>query len=169
VWALGDVHGLGGFTHTSYNDYEVVASNLLDGEDRRITDRIPVYGLFTDPPLARIGMSEEEARRCGRPVLKGFMPMSRVGRARERGETFGFLKVLVDASARTILGAAFLGVEADEAINMLLVAMAGGMTVDEVRRIVAIHPTVSELIPTLLWGLRPLGPAANAQRMASMP
>jgi pyruvate/2-oxoglutarate dehydrogenase complex dihydrolipoamide dehydrogenase (E3) component len=168
VWALGDVHGRGGFTHTSYNDFEIVTANLLDGEDRRISERVPAYALFIDPPLARIGMSESQALQSGRPVLRGFMPMSQVGRARERGETFGFMKVLVDAQTRGILGAAFLGIEADEAIHVLLVAMAAGMTVDELRRVVAIHPTVSELVPTLLADLRPLDPAANPERMASI-
>ncbi|MBS0410041.1 MAG: FAD-containing oxidoreductase [Proteobacteria bacterium] len=156
VWALGDVNGHGAFTHTSYNDYEIVAANLLEGEARRLSDRIACYALFIDPPLARIGQSETEVRASGRPALKAVMPMTRVGRARERGETTGFMKVLVDAETKLILGAALLGVEADEVIHGLLDVMAARQPYTLIQRTMAIHPTVSELIPTLLESLTPL-------------
>lgn len=156
VWALGDVNGRGAFTHTSYNDYEIVAANLLEGEARRLSDRIGCYALFIDPPLARIGQSETEVRTSGRPALKAVMPMTRVGRARERGETTGFMKVLVDAETKLILGAALLGVEADEVIHGLLDVMAARQPYTLIQRTMAIHPTVSELIPTLLESLTPL-------------
>jgi pyruvate/2-oxoglutarate dehydrogenase complex dihydrolipoamide dehydrogenase (E3) component len=156
VWALGDVNGRGAFTHTSWNDYEILAANLLDGEARRVSDRIAAYALFTDPPLARIGMTEAEARASGRPILKSVMPMTRVGRARERGETQGFMKVLVDAETHRILGAALLCVEADEVIHSLLDVMAAGAPYTLIQRTMHIHPTVSELIPTLLEDIAPL-------------
>lgn len=156
IWALGDVNGRGGFTHTSYNDFEIVAANLLDGEARQAGDRIPAYALFTDPPLARIGMDLQQARASGRPVLVGRMPMSRVGRARERGETRGFMQVLVDAQTERILGATLLGIEADEAIHALLGVMAADASYHVLRRCMPIHPTVSELLPTLLGRLEPL-------------
>ena len=124
IYALGDVHGRGAFTHTAYNDFEIVAANLLDGAHRRITDRIPAYALFTDPPLARIGLSEADAHATGGPVLRGFMPMTRVGRAKERGETAGFMKVLIDAASQRIIGATLLCIEADEIIHSLLDIMA---------------------------------------------
>jgi pyruvate/2-oxoglutarate dehydrogenase complex dihydrolipoamide dehydrogenase (E3) component len=158
VWALGDINGRGAFTHTAYNDHEIVAANLLEGGRRRVSDRIPAYALYTDPPLARIGASEAEVRRSGRPALIGRLPMSRVGRARERGETAGFMKVLADADSRRLLGAALFGIEADEVIHVLLHAMANGLTVEALQRTVPIHPTVSELIPTLLDTLAPLQP-----------
>lgn len=156
VWALGDCNGRGAFTHTSYNDYEIVAANLFDGDARRVTDRIPVYALFTDPPLARIGMGENEVRASGRPALVARMPMARVGRAREAGETQGFMKVLVDAQSQRILGATMIGLNADEVIHGLLDVMAAGLPYSTIRRTVHIHPTVSELVPTLLEGLKPL-------------
>jgi pyruvate/2-oxoglutarate dehydrogenase complex dihydrolipoamide dehydrogenase (E3) component len=156
IWALGDVHGRGAFTHTAYNDYEIVAANLLDGAQRRITDRIPVYALFTDPPLARIGLSEAEARARSGQTLRGMMPMTRVGRAKERGETTGFMKVFVDGETNRILGATLLCIEADEIIHSLLDVMAAGAPYTVVRNCVHIHPTVSELIPTMLADLRPL-------------
>jgi len=156
VWALGDVNGRGAFTHTSFNDYEIVAANLLDKEARRVSDRFPVYALFTDPPLARAGMTEREARASGRRVLVGRRPMARVGRARERGETKGFMQVLVDGDSRKILGAALLGIEADEAIHCIIDVMNAGAPYMAIRRAVHIHPTVSELIPTLLGELSPL-------------
>jgi pyruvate/2-oxoglutarate dehydrogenase complex dihydrolipoamide dehydrogenase (E3) component len=159
VWALGDANGRGAFTHTSYNDFEIAAGNLLDGEDRRVGDRIPAYALFIDPPLARIGMSEAEVRASGRRALVGTMPMSRVGRAKERGETQGFMKVFVDADSERILGAALLGIEADEAIHSLLDTMYAGASYKVIQRAVHIHPTVSELIPTLLGKLSELPPA----------
>ena len=156
VWALGDVNGRGAFTHTSYNDYEIVAANLLDHDQRRVTDRIPAYALYIDPPLARVGMTEREVRASGRPALVGRMLMSRVGRARERGETLGSMSVLVDAQTRKILGAALLGIEADEAIHALLDVMYADVPYTVIQRAMHIHPTVSELIPTLLGDLKPL-------------
>src|SRR5262249_30829525 len=119
VWATGDCNGRGAFTHTSYNDYEIVAANLLDGDERRVSDRIPIYGLFVDPPLGRVGMTEAQARASGRRVLVGKRPMTRVGRATERGETHGFIKVMVDADSKEILGAAILGIEGDEAVHAI--------------------------------------------------
>jgi pyruvate/2-oxoglutarate dehydrogenase complex dihydrolipoamide dehydrogenase (E3) component len=158
VWALGDVNGRGAFTHTAYNDFEIVAANLLDGGQRRASQRIPAYALFIDPPLGRVGMTEAEVRASGRPALVGVLPMARVGRARERGETQGFMKVLVDAESERILGAALLGIEGDEAVHSLLDAMAGELSYKVIQRAVHIHPTVSELIPTLLGQLVPLAP-----------
>ncbi len=156
IWALGDVNGRGAFTHTSYNDYEIVAANLLDNERRRVSDRITVYALFTDPPLARVGMTEREVRATGRPALSGKMMMTRVGRARERSETQGFMQVLVDAETKKILGAALLGIEADEAIHCIIDVMAAGQPYTAISRTVHIHPTVAELIPTVLGSLKPL-------------
>ena len=159
VWALGDVNGRGAFTHTSYNDYQIVADNLLDGARRKVSDRIAAYALFTDPPLGRVGMSEAEVRARGKPALVGTMPMKRVGRARERGETQGFMKVLVDAESERILGASLLCIEGDEIVHSLLDIMAADASYRVVARAVHIHPTVSELIPTLLGDLVPLAPA----------
>jgi len=156
VWALGDANGRGAFTHTSWNDYEIVAANLLDGDKRRVSDRIPAYALFTDPPLGRVGMTEAEVRASGRDALVGVMPMTRVGRAKERGETQGFMKVLVDAKTEKILGAALLCIEGDEIVHSLLDVMAAGASYKVVQRAMHIHPTVSELIPTLLGQLQPL-------------
>jgi pyruvate/2-oxoglutarate dehydrogenase complex dihydrolipoamide dehydrogenase (E3) component len=156
IWALGDVNGRGAFTHTSYNDHEIVAANLLDGESRRVSDRITAYALFTDPPLGRVGMTEAEVRATGRPALKGFMPMRRVGRAKERGETQGFMKVLVDRESKLILGAALLCIEGDEIVHSLLDVMAAKAPYTVVQRSVHIHPTVSELIPTMLGDLHAL-------------
>ena len=156
IYALGDANGRGAFTHTAYNDYEIVAANLLDGDSRRVSDRIPAYALYTDPPLARVGMSEREARASGRKILAGKMLMTRVGRARERGETQGFMHVLVDAETQKILGAALLGIEADEAVHALLDVMYANAPYTVIQRAMHIHPTVSELIPTLLGDLKPL-------------
>ncbi len=156
IWALGDANGRGAFTHTSYNDYEIAAANLLDHDPRRLSDRFPVYALFTDPPLARAGMTETEARASGRPVLVGRRPMARVGRARERGETQGFMNVMVDAETKKIIGAALLGIEADEAIHCIIDVMNARAPYTAITRAVHIHPTVSELIPTLLGELQPL-------------
>jgi len=153
IWALGDVNGRGAFTHTSYNDHEIVVANLLENDPRRVSDRIPAYALFTDPPLGRVGMTETEARASGRRVLAGLMPMSRVGRAKERGETQGFMKVVVDADTEHILGAALLCIEGDEIVHSLLDVMAAGASYKVIQRSVPIHPTVSELIPTLLGQL----------------
>jgi len=156
IWALGDVNGRGAFTHTSYNDFEIVAANLLDGGARRVSDRTMTYALFTDPPLGRIGMSEAEVRASGRPALVATMPMTRVGRATERGETDGFMKVLVDAQTERILGAALLGIEADEVVQLLLLAVAADLPYTRITQTMWIHPTVTELLPTLFGKLKPL-------------
>jgi pyruvate/2-oxoglutarate dehydrogenase complex dihydrolipoamide dehydrogenase (E3) component len=156
IWALGDANGRGAFTHTSYNDYEIVAANLLDGGRRRVTDRIPAYALYIDPPLGRAGMTEREVRASGRKALAGKMMMSRVGRARERGETQGFMKILVDAESKRVLGAALLGIEGDEVIHSILDVMYAGAPYTVIQNAVHIHPTVTELIPTLLGDLKPL-------------
>jgi len=156
VWAMGDVNGRGAFTHTSWNDYEIVAANLLDNDPRRVTDRIAAYALFIDPPLGRVGLSEREIRASGRKALIGKMPMTRVGRAKERGETLGFMKVIVDAESRKILGAALLGLNGDEVIHSLLDVMYADAPYTVISRAMHIHPTVTELIPTLLQDLKPL-------------
>ncbi len=156
IWAMGDVNGRGAFTHTSYNDFEIVAANLLDNDPRRVSDRIPAYALFIDPPLARVGMTEREVRASGRKALVGRMQMARVGRARERGETQGMMSILVDANSKQILGAALLGIEADEAIHAIIDVMYSGKPYSLIQRAMHIHPTVSELIPTLLGDLKPL-------------
>ncbi len=156
IWAIGDVNGRGAFTHTSYNDFEILAANLFDDDPRRVTDRILAYGLFTDPPLGRIGMTEREVRESGRKALIGKMAMTRIGRARERGETQGFMKILVDAKSEKILGAAILGIGGDEVIHCLLDVMYADAPYSVIRRAVHIHPTVTELIPTLLGDLKPL-------------
>ncbi|KAI3595656.1 PF00070 family, FAD-dependent NAD(P)-disulfide oxidoreductase [Cupriavidus necator H850] len=155
IWALGDCNGRGAFTHTSYNDYEIVAANLLDNDPRKLTDRIAAYAMFIDPPLGRAGMTEAEARQSGRRLLVGSRPMSRVGRAVEKGESQGFMKVVVDADTRMILGAAILGVTGDEVIHSLLDIMYAKAPYTTISRAMHIHPTVSELIPTLLQELRP--------------
>ncbi|HET9067914.1 MAG TPA: FAD-containing oxidoreductase [Amaricoccus sp.] len=157
VWALGECNGRGAFTHTAYNDYEIVAGNLLDGGDRKVSDRLPAYALFTDPPLGRCGMTEAEAVASGRRVLVGTRPMTRVSRAAEKGETAGFIKVLADADTRAILGAAILGVEGDEAIHAILDLMYAGAPVETMTRAVHIHPTVAELVPTVFGDMRAAG------------
>ena len=154
IWALGDVNGRGGFTHTSYDDFQVVAANLLDGADRRVSERIPIFGLYTDPPLGRCGITAGEARASGRRVLIGKRAMARVGRARERDETAGSIQILVDADTHRILGAAILGIEGDEAIHAILDTMSAGKPYQTLMRTVHIHPTVSELIPTVLGELK---------------
>ena len=156
VWAVGDCNGRGAFTHTSWNDHEIVVANLFDGDPRRITDRIACYALFIDPPLGRIGMTETEARATGRKLLRATMPMQRVGRAREAGETQGFMKVLVDADTGRLMGAAILGLNGDEVVHSLLDVMAADQPYTVISRAVHIHPTVSELVPTLLQQLRPI-------------
>jgi pyruvate/2-oxoglutarate dehydrogenase complex dihydrolipoamide dehydrogenase (E3) component len=156
VWAMGDVNGRGAFTHTAWNDYEIVAANLLDNDARRLSDRISAYALFVDPPLGRAGMTERDVRASGRKALIGKMPMTRVGRAKERGETLGFMKVLVDADTKHILGAALLGLNGDEIVHSLLDIMYAGLPYTVIARAVHIHPTVTELIPTLLQNLKPL-------------
>jgi pyruvate/2-oxoglutarate dehydrogenase complex dihydrolipoamide dehydrogenase (E3) component len=155
IWALGDCNGRGAFTHTAYNDYEIVAGNLLDGARRRVSDRIPVYALYVDPPLGRVGLTEAEAKAKGRPVRVGKRPMNRVARAVEKGETQGFMKVVVDGQSDAILGAAILGPGGDEAIHGVIEAMAAGITATAYTRVVAIHPTVSELVPTVFGELSP--------------
>ncbi len=156
VWAMGDCNGKGAFTHTSYNDYEIVAANLLDGGSRRVSDRITAYNIYTDPPLARIGLSEKQVRASGKPALMAIRPMTKVGRANEKGETRGFLKVLVDPQSQHILGACLLGVDCDEVVHCLLDVMYAKGTYKIVQNAVHIHPTVAELIPTLLGDLKPL-------------
>lgn len=154
IWALGDCNGHGAFTHTSYNDFEIAAANLLDGGDRKLSSRILAYALYIDPPLGRVGMTEKQARATGRKILVSTRPMSRVGRANERGETKGFMKVIADAETKEILGAAILGIEGDEAIHGFIDAMNAGTTYPALQWSVPIHPTVSELIPTLLGDLK---------------
>lgn len=157
VWALGECNGKGAFTHTAYNDYEIVSANLLgEGDHRSLSDRITAYALYVDPPLGRAGMTEDEVRRSGRPALVGTRPMTRVGRAVEKGETQGFMKILVDAENRNIMGASILGIEGDEAIHCILDTMYAKAPYTVLQRAVHIHPTVSELIPTVLGDLKPL-------------
>ena len=156
VWALGDCNGRGAFTHTSYNDYEIVTANLLDKETRRVSDRIATYGLFIDPPLGRVGLTEAEVRKSGRPALVGKRPMTKVSRAVEKGETRGFMKLLVDAETKRILGAAILGVGGDEAVHCVTDVMSADAPYTVIQRAVHIHPTVAELIPTVLGSLKPL-------------
>jgi pyruvate/2-oxoglutarate dehydrogenase complex dihydrolipoamide dehydrogenase (E3) component len=156
IYALGDVNGRGAFTHTSYNDFEIVSQNLLDGADRKVSERVPAYALYIDPPLGRAGMSEAEVRKSGRPALVAVRPMTRVSRANERAENLGFMKVFADAGTRQILGVALLGIEGDEVMQSLLEAMAAGVDVDTIIRTMHVHPTVSELVPTLLADLKPL-------------
>jgi pyruvate/2-oxoglutarate dehydrogenase complex dihydrolipoamide dehydrogenase (E3) component len=156
VWALGDCNGKGAFTHTSYNDFEIVAANLLDHDARRVSDRIPAYNLYIDPPLGRAGMTETDVRKSGRRALIGMLPMERVGRAREKGETLGFMKILVDQDSNQILGASLLGLNGDEAIHCVLDVMYAKAPYTVMQRAVHIHPTVSELVPTMLGELKPL-------------
>jgi len=161
IWALGDCNGRGAFTHTAYNDYKIVAANLLDGDNRKVTDRILAYALFIDPPLGRVGLTETQVRESGRRALMATRPMSKVGRAKEKGETQGFMKVLVDEASKEILGASILGIEGDEAIHSILDVMYARQPYTVIQRAVHIHPTVSELIPTLLGGLKPLARSAG--------
>ena len=156
VWAIGDCNGRGAFTHTSYNDYEIVVANLLHDDPRRVTDRITAYGLYVDPPLGRVGMTEAEVRASGRATLVAKRPMTKVARAVERGETQGFMKVFVDAETKEILGAAILGIGGDEAVHSILDVMYAKAPYTLIQRAVHIHPTVSELIPTMLGSLKPL-------------
>jgi pyruvate/2-oxoglutarate dehydrogenase complex dihydrolipoamide dehydrogenase (E3) component len=156
IWALGDCNGRGAFTHTAYNDFEIVAANLLDDDPRRVSDRIPCYALYTDPPLGRIGLTETEVRKSGKPALIGTRPMTKVGRAVEKGETEGFIKVLVDATTKQILGASILGTGGDEAVHCIIDTMYAKAPYTNIQRAVHIHPTVSELIPTVFGDLKPL-------------
>ena len=164
VWALGDCNARGAFTHSAYNDFEIVAANILDGERRRVSDRVPAYALYIDPPLGRVGKTDAEARATGRPLLMGRRPMTRVSRAAEKGETQGFMKVVVDAESRQILGAAILGTGGDEAIHGVIDVMSARLPYEALQRAVPIHPTVSELLPTLLGEMKPVsgtpGPGA---------
>ncbi|OBI11775.1 FAD-containing oxidoreductase [Mycobacterium sp. E2497] len=157
IWAMGDCNGKGAFTHTSYNDFEIVAANLLDGDPRRVSDRITAYALYIDPPLGRAGMTVDQVRASGRKALVGKRPMTRVGRAVEKGETQGFMKVVVDADTREILGAAIFGVGGDEAIHAILDVMSAKAPYTTLARTMHIHPTVSELVPTMLQEMTPLG------------
>jgi pyruvate/2-oxoglutarate dehydrogenase complex dihydrolipoamide dehydrogenase (E3) component len=156
IWAMGDCNGKGAFTHTSYNDFEIVAANLLDNDPRRVSDRIPAYALYIDPPLGRAGMNETEARATKRKVLKGLRPMTKVGRAVEKGETSGFMKVLINADTQRIMGAAILGTGGDEVIHSILDVMYADKPYTVIQRAMHIHPTVAELIPTMLGELQPL-------------
>jgi pyruvate/2-oxoglutarate dehydrogenase complex dihydrolipoamide dehydrogenase (E3) component len=156
IWAMGDCNGKGAFTHTSYNDFEIVAANLLDDDPRRVSDRISTYALYIDPPLGRAGMTIEQVRASGRRALVGQRPMTRVGRAVEKGETQGFMKVVVDAETNQILGAAILGVGGDEAIHCILDVMSAKAPYQTLARTMHIHPTVCELIPTMLQEMSPL-------------
>jgi pyruvate/2-oxoglutarate dehydrogenase complex dihydrolipoamide dehydrogenase (E3) component len=156
IWALGDCNGKGAFTHTTWNDYEIVAANLFDNEARRVSDRITAYALYTDPPLGRAGMTEAEVRNTGRPALIATMAMEDVSRAFEKSETKGFMKILVDKETKQILGASLLGLSGDEAIHCILDVMYAKAPYTVLQRAMHIHPTVSEFIPTMLGDLRPL-------------
>jgi pyruvate/2-oxoglutarate dehydrogenase complex dihydrolipoamide dehydrogenase (E3) component len=156
VWAMGDCNGRGAFTHTSWNDYEIVAANLLDNDQRRVSDRINAYALYTDPPLGRVGMTEAEVRRSGKPALIATLAMERVSRALERGETKGFMKILVDRDSKRILGASLLGLAGDEVVHSVLDVMYAKAPYTVIQRAMHIHPTVSELVPTMLGELKPL-------------
>jgi len=156
IWAMGDCNGRGAFTHTAFNDAEIVAANLLDGDPRRVTDRIPAYALYIDPPLGRCGLTEAEVRQRGRPALVGKRPMTKIKRAMEKGETEGFMKIFVDTETREILGAVILGPGGDEIIHSILDMMYAKAPATVIQRAMHIHPTVSELIPTMLGELAPL-------------
>jgi pyruvate/2-oxoglutarate dehydrogenase complex dihydrolipoamide dehydrogenase (E3) component len=156
IWAMGDCNGRGAFTHTSYNDFEIVGANLLDDDPRRVSDRVTTYALYIDPPLGRAGMTVDEVRKSGRKALVGKRPMTRVGRAVEKGETQGFMKVVVDAETEQILGAAILGVGGDEVVHAILDIMSAKKPYTAISRTMHIHPTVSELVPTLLQEMKPL-------------
>ena len=156
IWAIGDVNGRGAFTHTSYNDFEIVAANMFDNDPRRISDRIPCYGLFIDPPLGRVGLTDREIKAKGIKALVATRQMTSIGRARERGETKGFMKVTVDVATKQILGAAVLGIGGDEVVHAILDVMANGAPYTVIQRTTHIHPTVAEYLPTLLEELQPL-------------
>jgi pyruvate/2-oxoglutarate dehydrogenase complex dihydrolipoamide dehydrogenase (E3) component len=156
IWAMGDCNGRGAFTHTSWNDFQIVAANLLDNDRRRVSDRITAYALYTDPPLGRIGMTEAEVRKTGEPALLSTLAMERVSRAKERGKTTGFMKILVDRDSKQILGASFLGLAGDEVIHCVLDAMYAKAPYTVIQRAMHVHPTVSEFIPTMLGALKPL-------------
>ena len=163
IWALGDCNGQGAFTHTAYNDYEIVAANLLERGSRRVSDRIPCYALFVDPPLGRVGLTENDAIARGHAVRVGYRPMTRVARANEKGETRGFMKILVDEQSNLILGATLLGVGADEAIHCVIDVMSAKAPYTTLQHTVHIHPTVAELIPTILGELKPAAQSTGHQ------
>lgn len=156
IWALGDCNGKGAFTHTSYNDFEIVAANLFDNDPRKVSDRIRCYALYTDPPLARVGMNEEEARKSGKDILIGTREMAQIARAKERSEKTGFIKILVDADTKKILGATIFGIDGDEIVHSILDVMYTDQPSTVISRAVHIHPTITELIPTILGDLEPL-------------
>ena len=156
IWAMGDCNGRGAFTHTSWNDFEIVAANVLDNEQRRVSDRVTAYALYTDPPLGRAGMTEAEVRKTGKPALIATMAMEDVSRAYEKGETKGFMKILVDRDSKQILGASLLGLAGDEVIHCILDLMYAKAPYTVMQRAMHIHPTVSEFIPTMLGDLKPL-------------
>jgi len=156
IWAMGDCNGRGAFTHTSWNDFEIVAANLLDNDPRRVSDRVTAYALYTDPPLGRAGMTEAEVRKAGKPALIATLAMEDVSRAYEKGETKGFMKILVDRDSKRILGASFLGLSGDEVIHSVLDVMYAKAPYTVIQRAMHIHPTVSEFIPTMLGDLKPL-------------
>src|SRR5438874_7612098 len=156
IWALGDCNGRGAFTHTSWNDFEIVVANLLHNDPRRVSDRITAYALYTDPPLGRAGMTEAEVRKAGRPALIATMAMENVSRAYEKGETKGFMKILVDGETKQILGASLLGLSGDEVIHSILDVMYAKAPATVLQRAMHIHPTVSEFLPTMLGDLQPL-------------
>jgi len=156
VWAMGDCNGRGAFTHTSYNDFEIIAANILDQGNRRVSDRIAAYALYTDPPLGRVGATEAEVRRSGKPALIATLTMENVGRAFEKGETLGFMKILVDKESRKFLGASFLGLSGDELVHSVLDLMYAGAPCSVLQKAVHIHPTVSEFIPVLIGNLKEL-------------
>jgi pyruvate/2-oxoglutarate dehydrogenase complex dihydrolipoamide dehydrogenase (E3) component len=154
VWAMGDCNGRGAFTHTSYNDFEIIAANILDGGGRRVSDRITAYALYTDPPLGRVGMTEAEVRRSGKPAMMATLSMENVSRAFEKGETLGFMKILVDRESKKFLGASFLGLSGDELVHSILDLMYAGAPYTVLQRAMHIHPTVSEFIPVLISNLK---------------
>jgi pyruvate/2-oxoglutarate dehydrogenase complex dihydrolipoamide dehydrogenase (E3) component len=156
IWAIGEVNGRGAFTHTAYNDYEIVAANLFDGGARKVSDRIACYGLFIEPPLGRCGLSEGEARKAGKKALVARLDMQRVSRARLRGETQGFMKIVVDAETQKILGAALLGLSGDEVMHTILDLMYAGAPYTLLERVMHAHPTVSEYLPVLIGKLEPV-------------
>jgi pyruvate/2-oxoglutarate dehydrogenase complex dihydrolipoamide dehydrogenase (E3) component len=156
IWALGDCNGKGAFTHTAYNDFEIVAANVLEHDKRRVSDRVAVYALYTDPPLGRVAMSMTEARKSGRRTLVGERPMTRVARAIEKGETQGFIRILVDGDSKEILGTSLLGTGCDEAVHAVLDLIYAKAPYTVMQRAMHIHPTVSELLPTILGDLKPL-------------
>jgi pyruvate/2-oxoglutarate dehydrogenase complex dihydrolipoamide dehydrogenase (E3) component len=162
IWALGDCNGRGAFTHTAYNDFEIVAANLLDGAQRRLSQRIPAYALYIDPPLGRVGMTQTQAQESGRRLMVAQRPMTKVGRAIEKGETQGFMKAIIDADSKRILGASILGVGGDEAIHGIIDIMNADVPYTVLRDAVPIHPTVSELIPTLLGDLQLVGDSSES-------